>query len=45
MFQQILQLIIWKIRIKRSCNFFSVDFSSIDTNNILNIQKSLMKRT
>ena len=31
-------------RIKRSCNFFSVDFNPIDTNNFLDINKYLMKR-
>ena len=56
-FQKILQLIIWKRkkttkktkkkqnRIKRNCNFFSVDFSSIDTNDISDIHKYLMKKT
>ena len=32
-------------RIKRNCNFFSVDFSSIDTNDISDIHKYLMKKT
>ena len=36
--QKILQLI------KRSCKLFSADFNSIDTNNILDIHKYLMKR-
>ena len=34
-----------KYRIKRSGKFFSVDFNPIDTNNILDIHKYLMKRT
>ena len=32
-----------KNRIKRNCNFFSVDFNPIDTNEILDIHKYLMK--
>ena len=32
-----------KNRIKRNCNFFSVDFNSSDTNDILDIIKYLMK--
>ena len=32
-----------KNRIKRSCKIFSVDFNPIDTNNILDIHKYLMK--
>ena len=34
-----------KNRIKRGCKFFSVDFNPIETNNILDIHKYLMKRT
>ena len=35
-----------KNRIKRKCNFFfSADFNRIDTNNILDIHKHLMKGT
>ena len=34
-----------KNRIKRNCIFFSADFDSIDTSNILNICKYLMKGT
>ena len=33
-----------KNRIKRICKIFSVDFNSIDTNDILGIHKYLMKR-
>ena len=45
MFQNILQLMTWKNRIKRSCKrFFSVDFSLIDTNDIMDINKYLMER-
>ena len=29
--------------IKRNCNFFSVDFNPIDTNDILDIHKYLVK--
>ena len=32
-----------KNRVKRKCNFFSVDFNPIDTNNILDIYRYLMK--
>ena len=32
-----------KNRVKRKCNFFSVDFNPIDTNNILDIHRYLMK--
>ena len=32
-----------KNRLKRSCNFFSVDLNPIDTNDILDIHKYLMK--
>ena len=32
-----------KNQIKRSCKFFSVDFNPIDTNDILDIHKYLMK--
>ena len=45
----ILQLMMWKKkekeknRIKRNCNFFSIDFNSSDTNDILDIIKYLMK--
>ena len=34
-----------KTGLKRTVNFFSVDFNSIDTNDILDIHKYLMKRT
>ena len=34
-----------KNRIKRNCIFFSADFDSIDTSNVLNICKYLMKGT
>ena len=34
-----------KNRIKRGCNFFSVDFNLIDTNDTLDVHKYLMKRT
>ena len=34
-----------KNRIKRSCKTFSVGFNPIDTNDILDIHKYLMKRT
>ena len=34
-----------KNRIKRKCNFFSVDFNPTDPNNILEINEYLMKRT
>ena len=34
-----------KVRIKRSCKIFSVDFNPIDANDILDIHKYLMKRT
>ena len=45
MFQNILQLMIWKNRIKRSCKrFFSVDFNLIDTNDIMDINNYLMER-
>ena len=45
-FQKILHLIIWKKKtvLKEIANFFSVDFSSIDTNDILDIHKYLMDR-
>ena len=33
-----------KSRIKRNCNFFSVDFNPIDTNDISDIHKYLMKK-
>ena len=46
MFQKILQLIIWKkTGLTGVLNFFSVDFNPIDTNDILDIHKYLMKRT
>ena len=48
MFQNILQLIIWKkTGLKGSVNVFSVDFNPIDTNDILDldIHKYLMKKT
>ena len=32
-----------KTRLKRIINFFSIDFNPIDTNNILDIHKCLMK--
>ena len=42
-------LIIWKKkkkkRMKRSCKIFSVDFNPVGTNNILDFQKYLTKRT
>ena len=41
MFQNILQLIIWK----NVVNFFSVYFNPVDTNGTLDIHKFLMKRT
>ena len=34
-----------KTGLKEVVNFFSVDFNPIDTNNILDIHKNLMKRT
>ena len=34
-----------KNKIKRSCRIFSVDFNPIDTNNVLDIHKYLMRRT
>ena len=34
-----------KTGLKGVVNFFSVDFNPIDTNNILDIHKYLMKRT
>ena len=46
MFQKISQLIIWKkTGLKGVVIFFSVDFDPIDTNDILDIHKYLMKRT
>ena len=44
--QKILQLLIWKkTGLKGVVNFFSVDFNSIDTNDILGNHKYLMKIT
>ena len=54
MFQKILQSIIWKAKqqqqqqqqkteIKESAKFFSVDYTSINTNNVLDIHKYLTK--
>ena len=44
-FQKILQLIICKeTGLKRTVNFFCLDFNPIDTNNLLNIHKYLIKR-
>ena len=34
---------ITKTRIKRHCKFFSVDFNRVDTNNILDIHRALVK--
>ena len=34
-----------KNRMKRSCKIFSVDFNPVGTNNILDFQKYLTKRT
>ena len=34
-----------KTRLGGAVNFFSVNFNPIDTNNILDIHKCLMKRT
>ena len=47
MFQKISQLIIWKKKteLKGVLKFFSVDFDPIDTNNIIDIHKYLMKKT
>ena len=43
-FQRILQLIIWKnTGLKEIAEFFSVDFDPIDTNNILDIHRYLIK--
>ena len=54
MFQKILQSIIWKAKqqqqqqqkteLKGSAKFFSVDYTSINTNDILDIHKYLTKR-
>ena len=33
-FEKIVQLIIWKKRIKKKCKIFSDDFNLVDTNNI-----------
>ena len=44
MFQKILQSIIWKkTGLKESVKFFSVDYRSINTNEVLDICKYLMK--
>ena len=53
MFQKILQSIIWKAKqqqqqqqkteLKGSAKFFSVDYTSINTNDILDIHKYLTK--
>ena len=47
MFQKILQLMIWKKKtgLKGVVNFFSVDFNPIDTIDVLDIHKYLMKIT
>ena len=55
MFQKVLQLIIWKKKkkkkkkkktgLKLAVKTTSVDFNLIDTNNIFDIRKYLMKRT
>ena len=46
MFQKILQLTKWKkAGLKGVVQFFTVNFSPIDTNNILDIHKYLMKKT
>ena len=50
MFQKVLQLIIWKKKkkktgLKLAVKNTSVDFNLIDTNNIFDIRKYLMKRT
>ena len=43
-FQRILQLIIWKnTGLKEIAEFFSVDFDPIDTNDILDIHRYLIK--
>ena len=34
-----------KYRIKTNCKFFLVDFSPVDTNDILDIHKNSMKET
>ena len=45
-FQNILQLTIWKKQdLKGSVKFFSVDFNPIDTNDILDMHKYLLKKT
>ena len=43
MFYKILQSIIWKNRIKRDHKFFSVDYKSINNNEILDRHEYLMK--
>ena len=46
MFQRILKLLMWKkAGLKRVVKIFSVDFNPIDSDNILDIHKYLMKRT
>ena len=50
MFQKVLQLIVWKKKkkktgLKLAVKTTSVDFNLIDTNNIFDIRKYLMKRT
>ena len=46
MFQKILKLLMWKkTGLKRVVKIFSVDFNPIDSDNILDIHKYLMKRT
>ena len=46
MFQKILLLTKWKkAGLKGVVQFFTVNFSPIDTNNILDIRKYLMKKT
>ena len=44
MFENILQLIIWKkTELKASLKFFPVDFNPIDANEILGIHRYLIK--
>ena len=43
MFQKILQSIILKNRIKKKYNFFSFDYRSVNTNEIVDIRKYLTK--
>ena len=44
MFQKILQLMYEKAGLKGVANFFPVDFNPIDTNDIIDNHKNLMKR-